>query len=223
MALSKHPLAHLLASIIDDQEQGGARASRLLHDEVGQILSAVGLHLDVLRMDTEEDSPAGATRIIDIQKFLEQAVEQVRTLSYDLNPAIVERAGLKAALNRLVARYREISDTSVRLAYDSSVHMPAAAAVALFKIAERALDNAVKHADAQLIEVLVHPNPQGVTLQVRDDGEGFDLDEVAENPPGLGLLLMQCYADRGSLRVEVNTSPGNGTIVKARFIATVAS
>lgn len=221
--MSKHPLAHLLATIVDGQEQEGARASRLLHDEVGQILSAVGLHLDVLRMDVEEDTPAVASRITEIQKILERAVEQVRALSYDLNPAIVERAGLKAGLNRLVARYREISGATIRLSCDSSARMPPAVAAAAFKIAEGALDNAVKHSGAGLIEILVNPNPRGATLRVRDNGKGFDLGETLANPPGLGLLLMQCHADRVRLQLDVETSPGNGTIVKTGFAAEEAA
>ena len=81
------------------------RISRLLHDEVGQVLSALGLQLELLRMDLS-DVPAAAERIAGTQKLLASALEQVRELSYELNPAIVERLGLHASLERLVGRYR---------------------------------------------------------------------------------------------------------------------
>src|ERR1017187_7867549 len=100
-------LAHLLVSVMHAREQEGARISRILHDEVGQVLSAVGLQLDLLRMDLDEQSVETPSRIVDIQKVLEQAVGQVRDLSYELNPSVVERTGLQFALDRLVGRHRK--------------------------------------------------------------------------------------------------------------------
>jgi len=217
MANTGTPLARILATILNAQEQEGVRAARLLHDEVGQILSAAGLQLDVLRMDTESESPELARRIIEIQKILEQAIDHVRTLSYELSPAIVERAGLQAALNRLVGRYRDTSDSSIRHNFDSSVRLPMKAATCFYKIAECALDNAVKHSGGRRLEVSVHPARNGVALEVRDDGDGFAVEEVRANPTGLGLLLMECYAEQGNLKLGIESTRGRGTIVKGFY------
>ena len=212
----RHPLAHLLAAVINAQEQGGARVARLLHDEVGQILTAVGLQMDLMRMDLEAECPEIASRVVESQKILEQAVDQVRSLSYELHPGIVERAGLQAALDRLAGRYRKTPNITVRLMFDSSVRVPAEAAAAMYKIAECALENSVKHSQCRLIEILVRPGRGGVVLEVKDDGSGFDVGQATGNPAGLGLLLMNCYADQGSLELEIASTPGEGTIVKAR-------
>jgi len=220
---SRHPLARVLAAVINAQEQEGARVARLLHDEVGQILSAVGLHLDVLRMDVEEKSPEIAQRIIENQKILEQAVDQVRALSYELNPEIVERAGLQSALDRLVGRYRDISKQPIRLLFDSSIRLPMNTATALYKIAECALDNAIKHSGCKKVEVLVQRRGGGVELRVKDDGEGFEPDSAVSDPGGLGLLLMNCYADQGELELNIKSAAGNGTIVRARHTLAAAS
>src|ERR1017187_8585006 len=93
-------LAHLLVSVMHAREQEGARVSRILHDEVGQVLSAIGLQLDLLRMDLHDKAADNTKRILEIQKVLELSVGQVRDLSYELNPAIVERTGLQFALDR---------------------------------------------------------------------------------------------------------------------------
>ena len=217
MSRFEHPLVPLLAALIRAQEQEGTRAARLLHDEVGQILSAAGLQLDVLRMDVESGSPEIARRIMEIQEILEQAFEQVRALSYDLNPAAVGRAGLRTALEGLAGRYRERTSIPIHLAFDSSVRLPAERASRLYKIAECALDNAVKHSGCRQVELLVRAAEQGVALEVKDDGKGFRLHEVAARLSGVGLLLMQCYAEQSGADLTITSAPGKGTIVRAQY------
>jgi len=215
MTDSLRPLARILAAVVQAQEQEGARVARLLHDEVGQILSAVGLRMDLLRMDVEAGSPEVAKRIAESQGILEKAIDQVRSLSQELQPAIVERAGLQIALDRLVSRYREMSSRPIRLLYDSSIQLPAKTAASMYKIAVCALDNAVKHGRGGPIELMVDSEGGGV-LEIRDGGGGFDVEAARNDPPGLGLPLMGCYADQGGLVLEVNSSPGRSTIVRAR-------
>lgn len=199
------------------QDDESVRIARLLHDDVGQVLSAVGLHLDLLRTDVAAASPDVARRISESQKLLEQAVESVRALSYELNPAVVERAGLEVALDRLAGRYGELAPASIRLLSDSSLKVPRKAAVSLYKIAEAALDNAVKHAECSQVEILLADDQGSVVLEVKDNGAGFDAGEAGRNPPGLGLLLMQFHAEQVGARLSINSAPGQGTIVKAQY------
>src|SRR3954467_8002663 len=98
-------LKRMIVSAINAREVESARVSKLLHDEVGQVLSAVGLQMDVLKLDYRGQIPEITERINEIQQILDTAVQQVRTLSYDLNPSIVERAGLHSALDRLIGRF----------------------------------------------------------------------------------------------------------------------
>ncbi len=207
-------LARMLARVIDARDQKTAKAGQILHDEIGQILSAVGLHLDVLRMDLEQQAPEAAGRIGEIQGLLEKAFERVRELSYDLNPNRAERAGLTTALHRLVGECREASQRKIRLLCDASVRVSGPAATAMYQIAECALSNALRHSGASKIEIFVRPGKAGAVLEVRDDGRGFDPAEVAANPTGLGIPLMQCFADRAGLELEVESEPGKGTIVR---------
>lgn len=208
-------LANLLVSVMNSREQEGARVSRILHDEVGQVLSAVGLQLDLVRMDVNSDPAAATQRIADVQRMLEKAISQVRDLSYELNPSVVERAGLKAALDRLVSRHRTENPGTIRLLYDHAVRLPASTATAIYKIAEQALDNAVRHSGASTIDVLVKASKGGEMLEIRDDGQGFDSDGSRGETPGLGLHLMRHYAAEASLRFSLVSAPGKGTIVRA--------
>lgn len=211
-------LMSLLVSMMTAREQDGAKVSRLLHDEVGQVLSAIGLQLDLLRMDLQENVQAGVKRISEIQRILELAVVQVRDLSYELNPAIVERAGLQFALDRLVGRYRKDFRGALRLLFDAAVRVPIEPATAMYKICEQALDNAVEHAAPTQIEVFVRPSRQAVALEVRDNGKGFSPEE-AEESKGLGLHIMRYHAARGDLLFSVTSAPEKGTIVRAIFKA----
>jgi signal transduction histidine kinase len=189
----------------------------LLHDEVGQVLTAVGLQLDVLKLDYKAQLPEIVARIHEIQQMLDQAVTQVRALSYDLNPAVVEKAGLQSALDRLVGRYRNEFKGTLRLHYDSSVRVPLEVANAWYKIAELALENAVQHAKAGKIEVSIRPALAGTMLEVRDDGCGFSRDDAGVQTPGLGLLLIEHYATQAPIEVEVKSSPGKGTAVRCMY------
>jgi signal transduction histidine kinase len=207
-------LANLLISVMHARDQEGARISRILHDEVGQILSAIGLQLDLLRMDLKENVEAASPRIAEIQRVLETAVDQVRDLSYESNPSIVERTGLPFALDRLVGRYRKGYSGSIRLLYDSSVHVPTEPATALYKIAEQAVDNAIAHSGGAQIEILVKPTRGGVALVVRDNGKGFSLEQEST---GLGLHLMTYQAVQAGLQFSVASAPEKGTIVRAIY------
>lgn len=205
----------LLAAVLKAREQQGERISRILHDEAGPLLSAIGLQLDLLRMELDEKSPELSARLVESQKLLEQAVVQVRDLSSELSPTMVERAGLQCALERLAGRYGKSFAGALGLEFDASVRLRAAAAGAMYRIAEQALDNAVRHARCSHIEVLVHHRQGAVTLEVIDDGRGFSVEPVSGQTPGLGLHLMRYHASQAGLEVSIASAPEKGTIVKA--------
>lgn len=206
-------MASMLVSMLEAREREADRVSRLLHDEVGQVLSAVGLQLSVLRLDLQAKTPEIVERTAEIQAMLEQAVTQVRDLSYELNPAVVEKAGLHFALERLLGRLRTGYAGSLRLLYDAPTRVTAGVGNTILKMVELAVDNAIKHAAASEIQVVVKANDAAFTAEVRDNGVGFD--PQAQRPPqSLGLLLLQAYADRSALKVSVRSSSGRGTTIK---------
>ena len=195
---------------IHNRELESARVARLLHDEVGQVLSAVGLQLAVLRMDFGSQIPELAQRTTEIQDMLERAMNQVRDVSYELNPNIVERTGLAYALDRLAGRYRQQFSGSLRLNVHPDVHVPRPAANAFYKIADLAIENAVRHSAAVHIDVLLKKAPGGAMLEIKDNGIGFS---VNADTAGLGILLMRNFSEQSGSIFSLDADTGKGTIV----------
>jgi signal transduction histidine kinase len=209
-------LAGKLVALINERERELARVSRVLHDRVGQVLSAVGLQLDVMRMDFEQQAPGIVPRTAEIQQMLEEVIEELRGLSYELNPSVVERAGLQFALDRLVGRFRETYRGTMRLFVDSAARVPEEMAGTFYKLAEFALDNVVEHSESNHAEVLVRQVRDRFVLEVRDNGRGFDTNETVDSVQGgLGLLLMKYYASRDGMKLTIHSIAGKGTTVKA--------
>lgn len=206
-------------SALNAQEAERARLARILHDEVGQGLSAAGLQLDLLRMDFESTVPSISRRTAEVQQLLEQLMQRVREFSYELNPATVERSGLYPALDRLVNRIRREFSGAVRLAADPSLRLAPAVAVAFYKIAHEAVENAVRHAGCTAIQVQVRETRQGTAIEVRDNGVGFDPAEAAGCRPGLGLLIMQHCAEEAGLDLTIASNGAQGTVIRAVNIA----
>lgn len=219
MTESQRLLKRMMVSAINSREVESARVSRLLHDEVGQVLSAVGLQMDVLKLDFKSQIPDIVGRIHEIQKMLEHAVEQVRALSYDLNPAVVERAGLYSALDRLAGRFRSQFSGTLRFQCETNVRLPLEIANVWYKIAELALDNAIQHAHASKIEVALRTTKKSTILEIRDDGSGFSPEDANVQTPGLGLLLIEHYAAQVPIDVTLRSQPGKGTSVRAVYPA----
>jgi signal transduction histidine kinase len=212
-------LTKMLVSAVNAREQASDHISRKLHDEVGQVLSAVGLQLDALRLEFQGAVPEIAARTTEIQNMLEQAMNEVRALSYDLNPAVVERVGLQFALDRLVGRLRGRFKGTLRFNFDPNVRLPLSAANAWYKITEHALENVIRHSGSSRAEVIVKQGRDESTLEIRDHGSGFDLAAERDQNSGLGLLLMEHYANQSGNQLTIASTLGKGTTVRTRYAA----
>ncbi|HXG35309.1 MAG TPA: histidine kinase [Bryobacteraceae bacterium] len=213
----EEPEARLLVAWINAHQEECRRLSRVLHDELGQTLTAAGLQLDLVRLDFRDKAPELDARVAAIQDLLEKAVARIRQLSYELDPAVVEKAGLAFALEQLVGRYRQRFDGPIRLMLDLPQRLPDPVAHAFYKIADQALANAVEHARSPRIEVMVHPFPEGTVMEIRDWGAGFAPAEAGRRTRGLGILLMEHFASQAGLRLNIDSTPGRGTVVRAAY------
>ena len=135
---AEQELRHTVLGALKAQEFERTMVSKFLHDSVGQNLTALGLQLDLIRMDLESVSPDTCGRIGEIQKLLEEMMESVREYSYELNPSTVERAGLRPALDRLAGRIRTRFPGSLRLNVDPSLKLDPKLASALYQILQEA-------------------------------------------------------------------------------------
>lgn len=212
---AEQELRYTVLSALKDREFERRMVAQFLHDKVGQNLTALGLQLDLVRMDLEEAAPAVSSRVVEIQRLLETMMEDVREYSYELNPAAVERAGLRAALDRLAARIRGRFTGLLRVNADPSLKLDPKTASAMYQIAQEAVENAVQHSGCSAIEIAVKSSKAGPSLEVRDNGRGFDPADILGGRRGLGLLSMEHHAAQAGLDLSIKSSRGNGAIVCA--------
>lgn len=208
-------LRHTVLGALKAQDFERTMMARFLHDNIGQNLTALGLQLDLVRMDLEGVSPEVSEKVGEVQRSLSEIMEAVREYSYELDPATVERAGLRVALDRLAARTRTRYTGALRINVDPSVKLEPQLARAMFQIAQEAIENAIQHAACSGIDVSVKTGRRGLALEVRDNGRGFDPDDVLGGNRGLGLLSMEYYAAQAGLELSVAGTPGVGTTVRA--------
>jgi signal transduction histidine kinase len=199
------PVVDRLLNLLSETEAEQGKVARMLHDDAGQVLSAIGLHLEVLRGGlTAEQSE----QIVEIQQLLETVIARIRAVSRSLHVNLVERAGLGFALEQLACQGRERgSGMMIQLHIAQGERWPNEPAHAAYRIVGELLDNAMRHSAAQRIEIRL----QGSTLEVRDDGRGFDAEKKTT---GLGLLLCRHLAKRSRLGLAIQTKTGQGTIIK---------
>ena len=197
------------------QEFERSMVAKFFHDSIGQNLTALGLQLDLVRMDVESVSPETCVRISEIQQFLGGLMEEIREYSYELNPSAVERAGLRPALDRLAQRLRTHFSGSLRVNVDPSLKLDPQLSKAMYHIAQEAAENSVQHSSCSAIEIAVKSTRTGTVLEVRDNGRGFDPADPMGGCRGLGLLSMEHYAAEAGLELSVASNPKTGTLVRA--------
>jgi signal transduction histidine kinase len=220
VAGGRSELIEKLAAVVNEREMERGKIARILHDEVSQVLSAAGLQLDVMRMDYADRVPEIEQRTAEIQKMLEHVIAHLRELSYELNPSVVERAGLHFALDRLAGRIRRSFPGAFRLHYDPSVRLASPTASSFYKIAELAVEEALARHRCSQIEVHVKRTQSQFVLNIRDDGAPLP-DEARASEP-LRRFLMQYYASEGKIALLSKRTAGKGTLVRASYPAPVA-
>ncbi len=204
-------LAARVLELIQQRERDSTRLAHLLHDEIGQILTGAGLELEALRRSTAE--PQISSGIAAVQGLLEGALSQIRDLSRSLVPSALDRLGLGAALEELVNRHRQPGGVTIRLMIDGRPQPNPAAGTAFFRIATEALENAIRHSGATLIEVILRRTSQGVEMKIRDNGHGFDWPAEQQRPSGIGLQLVTLSAAQSQLSIDISSDGHSYTIM----------
>jgi signal transduction histidine kinase len=212
---AEQDLRYTVLGALKAQEFERRMVSQFLHDKIGQNLTAFGLQLDLIRMDLESVSPATSARVVEMQQVLEGMMQEVREYSYELNPSTVERAGLRPALDRLTARIRGRFTGTLRVNADPSLKLDPKIASAMYHIAQEAVENAVQHSSCSAIEIAVKSTRAGSSLEVRDNGRGFDPADTLGACRGLGLLSMEHYAAQAGLDLSIKSDRETGTVVRA--------
>ncbi len=212
-------LRAMARQIVMSQEDERARVARELHDGVSQWLASVKY---VFESALERARRGGAGN--EVKDTLEDGVErlqevmgEVRRISHDLRPALLDDLGLAPALEHLGRTWGERCDVAVTVAALDVPALPEAVATALFRVAQEALGNAERHARAHAVTIRLDGRGGGLRFEVADDGVGFDVDaKVASPRHGLGLTHMRERIESLGGRFRLRSGAG-GTRVEALF------
>ncbi|UCC52981.1 MAG: GAF domain-containing sensor histidine kinase [Anaerolineaceae bacterium] len=190
-----------------------ARLARDLHDAVTQsIYSLTLLAAAGLRMIDNGDSQQIRDNQIRIDDIAQQALQEMRLLVFELRPSELKELGLIGALERRLEVVERRAGIEARLQADESMSLPYDLEEELYRIAQEALNNALKHARASAVFVRIQLQDRTVNMTIHDDGRGFEPLAIGDKG-GLGLQNMQERADKINADITVSAAPGAGTIV----------
>jgi two-component system, NarL family, sensor histidine kinase UhpB len=189
------------------QEMERVAIARNLHDEVGQLLTGVLLQLDSIA----EVVPAHSEEIGETKRVVRQALEEVRRISSELRPEMLEHLGLISALTELATSFQRRSGIRVGRALDSGVAgLSPEAELAVYRIAQEALTNVARHAQASSVTISLHQAGGRVVLRIVDDGLGFP--GVPQEHGGLRSMRERAVLLEGALAVK--SAPAGGVDVR---------
>ena len=212
----QHEISALNERLMKAQEQERIRIAGELHDGVMQQLLAVTMMVGTAKRRIADDSEARPT----LEKISDKLVEvgsDIRRLSHDLHPPILQEAGLPQAIRSYCEQFS--ASTGIPVSCEADDHLDTlsrGAALALFRIMQEALGNAAKHAKPSRISVRLMRSGEVVTLEISDDGAGFDRARLSMSG-GLGLIMMRERASQLNGTFEFDTAPGHGTVIRVEI------
>jgi PAS domain S-box-containing protein len=214
-------LKALSARLLTVQEEERRRIAVELHDELGQVLTAVKINLQ--SVGRKLDAQFGSD-LTDAVASVDEAMERVRDLALDLRPAVLDDLGLPTALRWYTHRFARDTGIEVHFSAEEAPRLEAAVETACFRVAQEALTNVMRHAHARHVWVDLLAGTGGTGLKIRDDGVGFDVIAARERAVGgvsVGLLGMEERVSSLGGEFEVRSIHGKGTRLSVRFPSSV--
>lgn len=208
-------LSKKLVSLLEQERESIARE---LHDNIGQVLTTINLELEFFRYGGSENIRQPGDRIRRLQELVRGSIDQVRNVCRGLRPDILDLLGLIPAISNMAESAGKNLPGGIHLSAQDLPRMSKETELALYRIAQEAITNIIRHAGAKNVFIGIDVLKNRVRLKVKDDGTGFDfrkLEAADVRTRSLGLLIMKERALQagGSLRFE--SEPGKGTRVVA--------
>ncbi|MCC3356926.1 sensor histidine kinase [Bacillus sp. REN16] len=199
--------------IIEAQEEERRKLSREIHDGPAQMLANVMLRSQIIDKVYRESPEQGVKEIHDLRKMVRSALYEVRRIIYDLRPMALDDLGLVPTLKKYLSTIEEYNgDTTISFTFIGlEQRIPSKFEVALFRMVQEAVQNALKHADAREIVVKLEIGRNHVTVIVKDNGKGFDIREKKKD--SFGLIGMRERVDLLDGNLTIDSSVGAGTLV----------
>lgn len=210
----------LLEKVLTVQEDERKRIARELHDETGHALSSILLGL---KMMEDAKSPSEVNKQINsLRQLTHQSIEGIHDLAWQLRPTILDKFGLKVAIERYIEEFKQKLDIDYDVLINGidMTRLTPEMETAIFRIVQESLTNIFKYANASSVSVIIIKNHDLISIIVEDDGVGFDAEKMVNKDPSkinLGLHGMQERASLLGGTFEIESEPGRGTAVMVKL------
>ncbi|MDX8361188.1 sensor histidine kinase [Cytobacillus sp. IB215316] len=203
--------------IIEGQEEERKRLSREIHDGPAQMLANVMMRSELIdRLYRERGAEEAFKEIRDLRTMVRSTLSEVRRIIYDLRPMALDDLGLIPTLKKYLSTVEEYNQVVILfLSIGKEKRLPARLEVALFRLAQESVQNAIKHAESSKIQVKIEIGVNNVILVIKDDGKGFNIHEKKEN--AFGLIGMNERVDLLEGEMTVDSKVGVGTVIMIRI------
>lgn len=215
LAAREAQVRSLAGHLLQAEDEERRRIGRDLHDEAGQSMLFLRLHLEML----ERSAPADLKpKLTEARVVAERIIDELRRLIAALSPSVVEELGLLPAIRHLTARFRRLYPIQVRLRVArSTARLPLEMATTIYRVVQESYQNIAKHSTASHVNLLLKSTDKLVELDVKDDGVGFDADAAIAQPKSFGLKGMRERVALLGGRLEIRSSPGNGARISVHL------
>ncbi|MEJ2010268.1 MAG: sensor histidine kinase [Acidobacteriota bacterium] len=213
-------LRKLSWKLIDVQEETLRQVARDLHDEFGQILTAIGVMLNRAGRRAQNPDPAFLAELGSVRNIVEDTLQKVRDQSQMFRPGVLDDFGLDQTLEWFTRQFSR--QAGIPVSFNGTLknsHFPPEEAIHVYRIVQEALNNVARHSRATEASVEMEEREGELWLEIRDNGVGFEVGNPAERSPseGIGLMGMRERAEHLNGTLEVQSSPGKGTSISVRI------
>ncbi len=223
-------LRALSARFAEVEEAERSKLARELHDQAGQNLTALNLTLKLVRTQLTASAPSAATspqiiaRLDDASELVRQTTQLIRNVMEDLHPPALEEFGLTAALRWYTNRFTALTNIAVNVSGpDPLIYRLPQVEIALFRIAQEALTNIARHAQASRVDIQLNQTADSISMIIQDNGQGFDASKDVSGPVeprsrwGLRIMAERAESIGGTWRVESVPRQGTRIIVEVKL------
>ncbi|MPM49024.1 Sensor histidine kinase ComP [bioreactor metagenome] len=194
------------------REEERGHLARELHDELGALLTAAKLDVARLKSHVDLDNTDISERLKHLVETLNSVISLKRRIIEDLRPSSLSNLGLIASLEILTREFAERSKINVETSLEP-VQLSESSQLTVYRLVQESLTNIGKYAGATRVLITLHEYPSHITVQVRDDGAGFNTRDIS--PTAHGLAGMHHRVEAAGGRLTVTSTPGEGTLVSA--------
>ncbi len=213
-------MRHLSHQILTVQEEERKRISRELHDEIVQTLTGINMQLANLKTAATMNAEGLQRKIASTQRLVEKSVEIVHRFARDLRPTLLDDLGLIPALQSFMKDFSKRTGIRIHLTAFTSARsdqLDSDKRTAFYRLAQEALTNVARHSHASHVQVTVRKLARTITMEVADNGKGFEVDRVliAKGNNHLGVLGMRERVQMVGGQFTLESTPGTGTTIRA--------